>query len=197
MHYPPLPNIINGMLQSLGIKSLMVMRIFCGLLGIVGLFFLYRALAMVVSPLAALGGLAFLASSVYFFSYGISIHAHNYNLLFLGLFFWLWNQKHDLEYVRTMIFVALAVDSMFYVFCCKSLRKNLWHINPFSNKFLVGAVVISLLMLVLAVYLPPLQTLLKTVPLLWFDWLIIIGLALLNVLLIEVTKWYFIARKEV
>ena len=116
------------------------------------------------------------------------------DLLLLGLFFWLYNSDHNIDHVRTMIFAALGVDSMLYVFCCKSLRRNLWHINPLSNKLLVGAVLIGLLMLIFAIYLPPLQSLLDTNPLVMSDWLIIFGLGFLNVLLIEATKWYFIVR---
>jgi len=119
------------------------------------------------------------------------------DLILLGLFFWLWQKNHDISYVRTMVFAALAINSLFYVFSCKSLRKNLWHINPFSNRFLVGAVVIGFLMLIIAIYLPFLQTLLKTVPLGPFEWLILIGLGLVNIVSIEITKWFFITKKAI
>ncbi|MBZ9578485.1 HAD-IC family P-type ATPase [Patescibacteria group bacterium] len=119
------------------------------------------------------------------------------DLILLGLFFWLWQKNHDISYVRTMIFACLTIDSLFYVFSCKSLRRNIWHINPFSNKPLVGAVGIGLLMLILALYLPVFQTLLKTVPLRISDWLIILALGVSEIILIEATKWHFIVRKEV
>jgi Ca2+-transporting ATPase len=118
------------------------------------------------------------------------------DILLLGLFFWLWKQNHDISYVRTMVFAALAINSLFYVFSCKSLRRNLWHINPFSNKFLLAAVGIGFLMLVAAVYLPAFQTLLKTIPLSFDDWLILLFLGLANIVLIEITKWYFISKKK-
>ncbi len=117
------------------------------------------------------------------------------DLILLGLFFWLWKQNHDFSYVRTMIFACLTIDSLFYVFSCKSLRRNLWHINPFSNKFLVAAVLIGILMLVFAIYLPGLQALLKTVPLGFNDWLIILALGTIELIFIEATKWIFISKK--
>jgi len=46
-------------------------------------------------------------------------------------------------------------------------------------------------------YTPLLQTLLKTEPLNIFDWQLIVGLGLLNIVLIEATKWYFITKKNV
>ena len=119
------------------------------------------------------------------------------DLILLGLFFWLWQKNHDISYVRTMVFAALAINSLFYVFSCKSLRKNLWHINPFSNKFLVGAVAIGFLMLIIAIYLPLFQNLLKTVSLGFNDWLILVGLGLANIISIEIAKWFFITKKKI
>ena len=118
------------------------------------------------------------------------------DLMLLGLFFWLWGQTHNIAYVRTMIFTALSVDSLFFIFSCKSLRQNLWHINPFSNKILLIAWGFSFLMLIPAVYLPFFQTFLKTVPLGIFDWLIILGLGIIQLILIEITKYYFIVRHQ-
>ena len=62
---------------------------------------------------------------------------------------------------------------------------------------MVVAVGIGFLMLILALYLPVLQTLLKTVSLGFSDWLIILALGISEIILIEATKWYFITRKEV
>jgi len=118
------------------------------------------------------------------------------DFILLGLFFWLWRMGHDIMYIRTMIFAGLTIDSLFYVFSCKSLRRNLWHINPFSNKFLVIAWLVGVLMLVLAVYFTPFQILLRTVSLGLNDWLIIFALGAIKLTLIEATKWYFIVRKE-
>ncbi|MFQ6049801.1 MAG: cation-translocating P-type ATPase, partial [Candidatus Paceibacterales bacterium] len=118
------------------------------------------------------------------------------DLILLGLFFWFFNKNYDIAYIRTMIFACLSIDSLFYVFSCKSLRRNLWHINPFSNKILVGAVIIGIVMLLLAIYLPLFQILLKTISLNFQDWSIIIGLGLSEIILIEATKWYFIVRHQ-
>lgn len=118
------------------------------------------------------------------------------DLFLLGLFFYLLRYSdYSLVHIRSVIFAGLAIDSLFYIFSCKSLRRNLWQINPFSNKFLIGAWLFSVLMLIVGLYLPPFQGLLKTVPLNLFDWKLIIGLGLINVFLIELTKWLFIKRK--
>ena len=86
-HYPPLPNVINGFMQLAGIRGLAATRVLCGLLGVVGLICMYRAFVPDIGPFAAVCGLGFIASSSYFFTYGVSLHQHTYNLLFMGLFF--------------------------------------------------------------------------------------------------------------
>ena len=119
------------------------------------------------------------------------------DLLLLGLFFWLIKYSgYEIPHIRSIIFACLTIDSIFYVFSCKSLRRNLWHINPFSNKFLVLAWILGAIALIAALYLPVLQTVLKTVPLNLFDWQLILGLGLSNIILIEATKWYFIVRHQ-
>jgi Ca2+-transporting ATPase len=118
------------------------------------------------------------------------------DLILLGLFFWLYGHDYELSHIRTMIFAALGSSSLLYVYSFKSLRKSLWQINPFSNKFLTGAVAIGALMLLLAIYLHPLQILLGTVPLNSLEWLIVIGSGVLDILLIEAVKWYFIIRHK-
>ena len=119
------------------------------------------------------------------------------DFLLLGLFFWLYKySSYETIHIRTIIFAGLAIDSLFYVFSCKSLRKNIWHINPFSNKILVFAWGLGIVMLLLAVYFHPLQILLKTYPLNLVDWGLLLGIGLINIILIEVTKHYFIVRQN-
>ncbi len=119
------------------------------------------------------------------------------DLILLGLFFWLWKTTGDIIYTRTMIFVGLGINSLFYVFSCKSLRRSIWHINPFSNLYLVGAVAFGFLMLFVALYVPVFQTLLRTIPLDSKDWLILISLGIINIIGIEIVKWHFIVKNKI
>jgi len=118
------------------------------------------------------------------------------DFLLLGIFFLFFRAGYDIGHIRTIIFAALTIDSLFYVFSCKSLRKNLWHIDLFSNKMLLIALLVGIIALVGAVYIPLLQGFLKTVPLSINDWAIILALGFVELFLIEITKWYFITRKE-
>jgi len=68
--------------------------------------------------------------------------------------------------------------------------------NPLTNKFLLVGVAVGVLLQLLAVYEPHLQRLLDTVALGPTEWLIVLGLASLNLLAIELTKHYFITKKR-
>jgi Ca2+-transporting ATPase len=118
------------------------------------------------------------------------------DLLLLGLFFWLCSHSIDMLYIRTMIFAALAVDSLFYVFSCKSLRRNVWHINLFSNKVLIIAWMIGFAALFISLYIPFFNNLLGTIPLHFHDWWIVVGLGVIELILIEIVKHYFIVRHQ-
>ena len=118
------------------------------------------------------------------------------DLILVGLLCWLWNNNQNVEYIRTIIFACLAIDSISYVFCCKSLKRNLWHINIFDNKLLVLAWFLGLIALLLALYLPILNQLLGTIPLPLSVWPLIISLGITNIVLIELVKYYFITKKQ-
>ena len=118
------------------------------------------------------------------------------DFVLLGLFLLLLKKGLPLVEIRTIIFAALAIDTFFYAFSCKNLRKNIWQYNPFSNLYLIGFIIFSFFMLLIAIYIPFFQNLLKTVPLNLFDWLLLLGLGVSNLILIEITKWYFIAKHQ-
>ena len=119
------------------------------------------------------------------------------DVFLLALFYYLLKYSgYEIAHIRSIVFAALTVDSLFYVFSCKSLRRNIWQINLFSNKFLIISWLFGVSMLLGALYIGPLQTLLKTVPLNFIDWILILGLGILNMILIEATKYYFIVRHE-
>ena len=118
------------------------------------------------------------------------------DLILLGLFIWLLKTNYNLQYIQTMIFAALSIDSLFYIFSCRSLRRNIWEINLFSNKFLILAWVVGIMALLAALYVPFLQNLLRTVPLGASDWAIIIALGILEIILIEATKYHFIRKHK-
>ncbi len=118
------------------------------------------------------------------------------DVLLFVLFWWLLQGEYSLSHIQTLIFVGLGLNSLFYVFSIRNLRENIWRHNPLSNPLLVGSVVFGISLLLLAVYAPFMQTLLKTVPLSLFDWMILGGLTALDITMIEAMKWIFIKREK-
>jgi Ca2+-transporting ATPase len=119
------------------------------------------------------------------------------DLLLLGVFYFLLRQSVSIEIIRTVIFASLAIDSLLYVFSCKTLRKNLWQEHIFSNKFLVFSVVSGFILLVAAIYVPFLRMILKTKILPARFWFLILLMGIADVVGIELVKWIFLKRKAV
>ncbi|MBU1119243.1 cation-transporting P-type ATPase [Patescibacteria group bacterium] len=113
----------------------------------------------------------------------------------LALFYVLYTiMGMDLAEVRTICFSFLAFDSLLYVFSVRSLRHTLFHEKFFSNKWLLVAVFGGFALQILAVYFGPLQRLFKTVPLSFYDWMVVLIGSIVVIVVIEVVKWIFIAR---
>lgn len=107
----------------------------------------------------------------------------------LWIFFQL--QDQGVELARTTAFTAMVVFEKVSVFAFRSLRLPGWRIGWFSNPFLLMALAVTLGAQVLAVYWPPLQVLLRTVPMGTSEWLLI-GLFSLPILVVpEVLKTMF------
>jgi len=62
-------------------------------------------------------------------------------------------------------------------------------VGLFSNRFLIGATLLSLLMMVVVVQAPALANLFHAVPLGWKEWLFAAFLAFLLFPVLEITKW--------
>ncbi|MFH1280101.1 MAG: cation-translocating P-type ATPase C-terminal domain-containing protein, partial [Candidatus Beckwithbacteria bacterium] len=97
----------------------------------------------------------------------------------------------DLRLARSVTFAMLGVDSLLYVFSCKTLKEPLWKEKLFNNMWLVGAVLIGLVFQVIALYVPGLQVILKTVGLGVREWLVIIGASALVMGMIEGVKFVY------
>jgi len=111
--------------------------------------------------------------------------------LSLGLFWWYLRTTGDMALARTVVFATLGIDSLLYVFSCKSLKEPLWQEHWMNNKWLLGAVGIGGSLQMLAIYLPGLQRLLKTVSLGMNEWLVVFLTNLLVIVMIEAVKWRF------
>ncbi|MBI2637796.1 MAG: cation transporting ATPase C-terminal domain-containing protein, partial [Candidatus Sungbacteria bacterium] len=67
----------------------------------------------------------------------------------------------------------------------------IFQMNPFSNKFLVGATLTVIVLQLLVVYHPLLQRFLHTVPLEFSEWLAIIPVAASIIAAEEIRKFFY------
>lgn len=97
-------------------------------------------------------------------------------------------QGHDVVYARSLAFAFLGINTLFSIFVIRNFSTPLWKINLFDNWYVWGGVGIGVLMQLGALYLPPLQYLLRTVAITASDW-VTIALGTLGVLgSIEIIK---------
>ncbi len=113
----------------------------------------------------------------------------------IAFYYFLTKLDLPIEEVRTIMFVALSIDSLFFAISLKSLHRPLWKINIFSNKYLLGAWALSFLFILIAIYVPFFQLILQTVTLNFFDVWIILLLGIFNLILIEGAKYFFFLKK--
>jgi len=100
----------------------------------------------------------------------------------------------DMTKAWTISLTVLAVFQWFNAWNCRSESKSLFQMNPFSNKFLVGATGIVIALQFTALYTPFLQKVLHTTPLSLSEWLIIIPIAGSIILVEEIRKLFYRMR---
>ncbi|MBU0974130.1 cation transporting ATPase C-terminal domain-containing protein, partial [Patescibacteria group bacterium] len=105
--------------------------------------------------------------------------------------FWIDWQQRGIELARTMVFATLSIDSLLYVFSCRSLNKNIWHDYIFKNKWLTIASLFGIILTILSVHLKPLQNLLGTTALGMMDWVIVFAISFGVIATIELFKWIY------
>ncbi len=79
-----------------------------------------------------------------------------------------------LETCRTLALSTLVMSQLIHVFECRSERHSIFEIKYFTNIYLVGAVAISIVMLISILYIPFMQNVFHTVALNLAQWLIVI-----------------------
>ena len=130
-----------------------------------------------------------LPNSMKFLIFGISFIV---GFLCLFFFWYVLKESQDLILSRTLIFTAVAVVDLVYIFSFKNLKKPIFRTeNFFKNKLLFLGVAYGFLLTFAAIYLPSLNRILGTMPLRPLHWLLILGIALVTTLWTETVKMIF------
>ncbi len=80
----------------------------------------------------------------------------------------------DLATCRTIALCTLVMSQLFHVFECRSERHSIFEIKLFTNPFLVGAVLTSIVMICSVLYVPFLSKIFNTVPLRIKEWTLVL-----------------------
>jgi Ca2+-transporting ATPase len=96
----------------------------------------------------------------------------------------------DVQSAETMAFVTLSLAELIRAFTVRSERVSIFELGIFSNKYLVGAVALSVTLLLLVIFVPFLQPIFNTHALSLREWGVVLGLAVLPAIAEEVTKWF-------
>ncbi|MBU0613681.1 cation transporting ATPase C-terminal domain-containing protein, partial [Patescibacteria group bacterium] len=94
----------------------------------------------------------------------------------------------EIEIIRTFIYTTLGIDTLLYVFSVRTLRTPIWRSRPLQNKWLIGAVLIGFVFLLTPLLIEPFKTWFEFTSMTLVQWVAAIGLALYELILIEVGK---------
>jgi Ca2+-transporting ATPase len=97
-------------------------------------------------------------------------------------------EHESLERARTACFIVLACSQLFHSFNCRSNTRSIFKLGIMSNPQLVYAALISFALQMAVVYVPFLQSVFKTIPLGWFDWVMVILISSFPLLAMELVK---------
>lgn len=113
------------------------------------------------------------------------------SILLFTLYLLLLHLGFDPLLVRTFIFASFGTYSLFLIFSVRSLRKSILTYNPFSNLYLLCGITVGLWLMVMAIYAPFLQNILKTTAL-PPEWLLgVAAVGILNIVAVEFGKWIY------
>ena len=84
----------------------------------------------------------------------------------------------ELAQARTAAVNLVVTVQIFYLFSCRSLRHSAWRLGLFTNRWLIGGVLLQVLGQVALTYLPVMNTLFRTAPIGPGTWGRILGVAL-------------------
>ncbi|MFQ5857219.1 MAG: cation-translocating P-type ATPase [Anaerolineae bacterium] len=113
----------------------------------------------------------------------------------VGAFVWAMNTSgNDLVFARTVAFTTLVMSELVRAYTSRSERHSVFKLGPLTNRWMVGATLSSLILLLIVVYLPFLQPVFNTVPLDLSVWLVVIPLMLMPGTGAEIAK-FFLRRR--
>lgn len=98
------------------------------------------------------------------------------------------------EHWQTMVFTVLTLSQIGQVMALRSEDQSLFSIGLFTNKPLLGAVVLTIFLQMATIYVPQLNPIFRTTPLPAFELILCLAASSVVFVAVEVHKW--IARRR-
>jgi Ca2+-transporting ATPase len=126
------------------------------------------------------------------FAHGLGFFALWVGLLMAGLVLSVqaWAIKTGHSHWQTMVFTVLCIMQLGNALAIRSERESLFKIGLFTNKPLLGAVLLSFTFQMATIYIPFLNPVFKTQPLDLDELVISLGLASVVFFAVEIEKWW-------
>lgn len=106
-----------------------------------------------------------------------------------------WKSTGEIEAGRTMAFLILALSQVFHAFNMRS-NHSLLSVGFFSNKYLNGAALISIALISMVVFIPAVASAFGMIPLAGSSYLLALGLALLPIIVLEISKAFGLVKHQ-
>ncbi|WP_255678712.1 calcium-translocating P-type ATPase, SERCA-type [Methanosarcina sp. DH1] len=103
---------------------------------------------------------------------------------------WALDRNFSIEKLQTMIFTLVVFSEMFNAFNWRSDRYSIFSLGLFTNKPLVYAVLTTIVLQLVVIYVPFFQTAFRTVPLSLFEWGVVLSLASTTLISMELVKYF-------
>ena len=126
-----------------------------------------------------------------------------FHILWVGLFMaaltlstQAWSLEQEDMHWQTMVFTVLSLSQLGHVLSIRSERSFLYQQGLFSNKPLMGAVVLTFILQLGVIYLPEAQIVFHTEALTWKELLVCVGVAAILFHAVELEKWLRVRRER-
>lgn len=103
---------------------------------------------------------------------------------------WAVDRGLPLEKLQTLIFALVVFSEMFNAFNWRSDRYSIFSLGLFTNKPLVYAVLTTIILQLVVIYVPFFQTAFRTVPLSLSEWGVVLSLASTTLIAMELVKYF-------
>jgi Ca2+-transporting ATPase len=143
---------------------------------------------------------------------GESIFAHGMwqHMIWVGLFVGgvsiaaqAWAIDRGVEYWQTVVFTVLTVSQLFHSLAVRSESESLFTLGLTSNPYMLGAVLLTVTLQLLVIYVPAFNPIFKTQPLPLYDLAVCLALSSLTLVAVEIEKammragWIYRSRPNV